>query len=251
MIFTPNWLETPDGARLAYHWRPGHGRPLVLAHPHSATQGFFVPLISALPDWPVLIWDRRGYGESSRGDAYSTSPQVADLALLLDHLGLEVVDLMGVAAGGAVVVACAAQHPARVGAAIFVNSFMGLPAAFWRAATAEAPPQGDTAAQELSPDFASRPAADDWRQQAAHNHAIRAGEPPQPSRIQLPDLATVAPLHIWTGALDLLFTPAMCRHAATLLPHAKTQIFPGVAHASPLEDPATVAAALRACLSRG
>ncbi|MCB1388766.1 MAG: alpha/beta hydrolase [Rhodobacteraceae bacterium] len=241
-------LETADGARLA--WRDwGEGPPLVALHPHTATGTFFAPLAGALPGVRLIAPDRRGYGASTRGSAYDEVPQEADLATMLDRLGLHRVALLGVAAGGALAAAFALRWPGRVSTLVLAGSFLGQPARFWTGLTGETLPHGTPAERELSVQARTLPSAAEWFAQAEANHVHGSGEPPQPCPVDLSALAQVPNLHLWTGAEDLLFTPAMLREAARLLPNAATAVLPGVAHAAPWEDPTGFAGRLRAVLT--
>ncbi len=242
-------LETADGARLVWHdWGTGGGAGpvLVALHAHTGTGAQFRPLAAALPGWRVIAPDRRGYGGSTRGRAYDAVTQAEDLAQVLEACGTGRALVLGLAAGGACAGAFAARWPERVAALVLACSFLGQPAGFWGGE----PPGGTPEERELSPAFRAAPAAGEWRAQVAANRAQGAGEPPQPCPLALSDLAALPRLHLWTGALDRLFTPAMLAQAGRLLPGARTAILPGVAHAAPVEDPAGFAARLQG-VSRG
>ena len=65
----------------------------------------------------VIAFDLRGCGRSSRDlpiDAYQPEHLVADLVALLDHLGLDHVDLLGFSTGGQVAQLFVRDHPGRV-----------------------------------------------------------------------------------------------------------------------------------------
>src|SRR5262249_38687795 len=66
------------------------------------------------------VFDRPGYGASSRLPGRGISVVADDAAELLDHLGLETVHSSGGSGGGPHVLAFAAHHPARVVAATVV-----------------------------------------------------------------------------------------------------------------------------------
>jgi pimeloyl-ACP methyl ester carboxylesterase len=71
----------------------------------------------------------RGFGMSELNPAsFSFEAMVGDLGGLIDHLGLESCDLLGIAHGAAIAMAYAARHPERVRKLILVNGF----AAGWR-----------------------------------------------------------------------------------------------------------------------
>ncbi|SPF78162.1 alpha/beta fold hydrolase [Pseudoprimorskyibacter insulae] len=242
------WFDTEDGARLAYRLRPGAGPVVAFAHPHTGDMGSFDALLD-LWDGPALVWDRRSYGASGRGAGGPA--QADDLCALLDHLRLDRLHLIGIAAGGAVAAALVIHHPDRVAGLGLACSFIGQPHDFWCAATGEARPEGDAAARELSPAFRETDQGKRWAEKAAHLRLSGAGEPPQPCPVDLAQLAACTSVHLATGQNDLLFTPVMLAHAAHLLPMASAQVLPNVAHAPHVEDPAGFARWVQNVVSRG
>src|SRR5262249_8622858 len=67
-------------------------------------------------DWHVICPDLRGHGDSawSPDSAYSLPFFVADLALLIDHIGKEPVAIVGHSLGGAIALRYAGLYPERV-----------------------------------------------------------------------------------------------------------------------------------------
>ena len=117
------FCTSADGTRIAYTtFEGGLGPPLV------SVNSFFVSeqriweqdggraIIEGLAEGRRLFtFDRRGIGASQREvDDLSLEAHVADLAAVVDHLGLARFDLVGWADGAAVSVAYAAQYPERV-----------------------------------------------------------------------------------------------------------------------------------------
>jgi 3-oxoadipate enol-lactonase len=88
----------------------------LLIHGLAVTGAMFNPLLPALArQHQVIVPDLRGYGRSKRLPGPYTVPQIAaDLAGLLDTLGLETVDVLGYSQGGAVAQQLAQDYPARV-----------------------------------------------------------------------------------------------------------------------------------------
>jgi pimeloyl-ACP methyl ester carboxylesterase len=68
----------------------------------------------------MLVFDRPGYGASTRLPGRGVSIVADDAAELLDHLGIEVAHVGGGSGGGPHVLAFAARHPERVHAATVV-----------------------------------------------------------------------------------------------------------------------------------
>jgi pimeloyl-ACP methyl ester carboxylesterase len=100
----------------------GSGEPVVLVHgladDHRAWRHVVAPL---LPARRVILYDLRGHGQTTLGDADGTLRQLGDdLAALLDELGLERVTLAGFSLGGTVAMRLAIDHPERVAALALV-----------------------------------------------------------------------------------------------------------------------------------
>jgi pimeloyl-ACP methyl ester carboxylesterase len=70
----------------------------------------------------LLSYDRAGYGESSRQAGRSVADVAADIAGLLDHLGIDRFHTWGVSGGGPHTLACAALLPDRVISAATIAS---------------------------------------------------------------------------------------------------------------------------------
>jgi len=115
------FCTSADGTRIGYATL-GEGPPLVQVGPwggnlerdwkHPDGHAFLERLSRGRL---YVAFDRRGVG-ASRGqvDDLSLEAQVADVAAVVDHLGLERFDLWGIIDGAAVSVAYAARHPERV-----------------------------------------------------------------------------------------------------------------------------------------
>ena len=98
----------------------GQGLPVVLVHglPSSLQDWGDVPEKLAGMGHRVIVYDRVGYGSSSRDAAasgeYTYASSARDLLALLDALGIERAALAGWSYGGAVVQTFAVAHPERV-----------------------------------------------------------------------------------------------------------------------------------------
>ena len=124
------FARASDGVRLAYAVT-GAGPPLVKAANWLTHVRF---------DWESIVWrhwlrdlsrhhrlvhyDERGCGLSDWDAAdLSFEAWVRDLETVVDALGLERFDLLGVSQGGAVATAYAARHPDRVGHLVLYGAF--------------------------------------------------------------------------------------------------------------------------------
>lgn len=98
--------------------------PLVLIHGLGTDHTMWQPEMAALRrERPVLVYDCRGHGRSGRpAFDYTLDDHAADLAGLLDELGLETVHLLGLSMGGFIAQRFTLLHPQRVRRLIIVSS---------------------------------------------------------------------------------------------------------------------------------
>ena len=127
--------EVAGGVRIC--WRadgPEDGRPLLLIAGIGLDLHSWQPtLVAALTEagFRVIRFDNRDSGRSSRGEAaapgafrrmigratagdYALEDLAADTIGLLDHLGIESVDVVGMSMGGMIAQILASQHPDRI-----------------------------------------------------------------------------------------------------------------------------------------
>jgi pimeloyl-ACP methyl ester carboxylesterase len=116
-------LTLRDGRTLAWkEYGPGDGRPVLAfqgtpgsrynRHPHEDVYDRL--------SVRLLVFDRPGYGASTRLPERGIAVVADDAAQLLDHLGLDAVHASGGSGGGPHVLAFAANQPERVRAATVV-----------------------------------------------------------------------------------------------------------------------------------
>lgn len=110
-------LTLRDGRKLAYHVE-GSGVPVVVYHGMGSSRFTWVskrPLSSICPGIRLIAVDRPGYGDSSPPPAgYSYTMAAADLAELVDDLGIKEFCVAGHSSGGPFALAAAALLPERV-----------------------------------------------------------------------------------------------------------------------------------------
>jgi pimeloyl-ACP methyl ester carboxylesterase len=112
-----------DGRTLAWReYGPPDGRPLLRFQGTPGSRNSRHPHEDAYDRLHVrvIVFDRPGYGASSRLPGRGFSVVADDAAELLDHLELDVVHVSGGSGGGPHALALAARHPERVCAATVV-----------------------------------------------------------------------------------------------------------------------------------
>src|SRR5262249_14547876 len=121
-----------DGVRIAYevHNPGGAQTGLLLSHGFGATSGMWQHNVAALSaDRPVVAWNQRGHGDSdSPGDptAYGHEQCLADMAALLDAVGLDRAILVGMSLGGYLSLMFTLAHPGRVAGLVLVDTGPGF-----------------------------------------------------------------------------------------------------------------------------
>ncbi|MFV0133508.1 alpha/beta fold hydrolase [Streptomyces sp. HMX87] len=97
-----------DGTRLAYE-RTGRGPAVILVSGAMSTGATMAPLAAELAGrFEVVVYDRRGRGESGDTPPYAVDREVEDLVALIEAVGGEA-SLYGVSSGGALVLRAAAS----------------------------------------------------------------------------------------------------------------------------------------------
>ncbi|HUS17521.1 MAG TPA: 2-succinyl-6-hydroxy-2,4-cyclohexadiene-1-carboxylate synthase [Chloroflexia bacterium] len=253
----------------------GRGTPLLLLHGFTGGSTTWQPL---LPRWRGAFWtiavDLLGHGQSAAPAdpvRYGMDATVADLAALLNTLGIGRAQVLGYSLGGRVALHFAATHPERVDALVLESASPGLATAAERAARVAA----DTAlAASIQSDGV--PAFVDawerlplWASQARLPAAARADLRAARLRNRPAGLANSlrgigtgaqAPLHdrlpglempvlLIAGAEDAKFS-AIARAMATALPDAELAIIPDAGHCVHLEQPAVFAERVALFLGR-
>jgi 3-oxoadipate enol-lactonase len=118
----------------------GRGPAVVLIHGHPFNRGMWAPQVAALQDrYRVIVPDLRGYGQSPVTAGVVTMAELAaDVAGLLDRLGIGTAALAGLSMGGLVMMELAAAEPDRWWGLCFI------------ATTAQPPSPADAAARRAA-----------------------------------------------------------------------------------------------------
>ncbi len=123
--FAPHYLER-DGLKLHYV-DEGDGPPVVFVHGNPTWSFYWREPIKALSaSHRCVALDHIGCGKSDKpGDdryTYTLQRRVDDLAALIEHLGLQTVDLVAHDWGGMIASAWAVAHPERVRRLVLMNT---------------------------------------------------------------------------------------------------------------------------------
>jgi len=107
-----------------YYEIHGAGEPLLMLHGGLGSIEMFEPGLPTLAESRQVIGvDLHGHGRTPLGDRQIDLPDMGDdMALLLEKLGLEQVDVLGYSLGGGVALRLAVQHPSRVRRLVLVSA---------------------------------------------------------------------------------------------------------------------------------
>ncbi len=234
----------------------GRGSPLVLIHgladDHRAWRRC-LPELSL--QHRVLLYDFRGHGQSSLGQAHGKLAELAeDLNLLLDAVGLERVSLAGFSLGGTIAMRFAIDHPHRIERLLPVatSSRVGRSAAEWYAERArlveEASPQlRQTMERDTRGMFENAPELfeEHWQMRgqstadpAGYANACRAMAAVGLAPLD-PDLGRItAPTLVVAADRDPLCPPRAGEIICAGIPDSRLEVIAGCGHQIPVEKPA-------------
>jgi pimeloyl-ACP methyl ester carboxylesterase len=249
---------TVNGTTLFYELAGDHGEPLVLVHGSWVDHHNWDAVVPGLAgSFRVLAYDRRGHSRSPRAAAsYSVHHEVADLAGLIDALGLAPAHVAGNSSGGSIALRLAAARPDLVRSLIvnepplldLLAEHPMLPAIMERirplGGLLEAGDHEGAARQfvetvAFGPGMWERiPAA--IRETAIRNAPTFLDELRDPEFWSL-DLEALRgfsrPVLLMRGAEGAPFAPPIVEKLRAVLPHAETKVFAGAGHEPEVSHP--------------
>ncbi|GIV79284.1 MAG: 3-oxoadipate enol-lactonase [Litorilinea sp.] len=120
---------TVNGIQIHYHRTGGEKPPVVLAHGITDNGLCWSRLARALEeDYDLILVDARGHGLSDKPEqGYSREDHAADLAGLIQALGLDRPAIIGHSMGAASAAVCAARYPDVVGCLVLEDPPWRMP----------------------------------------------------------------------------------------------------------------------------
>jgi pimeloyl-ACP methyl ester carboxylesterase len=267
-------FPSTDGIDIAAWDFGGDGPPVLMAHATGFHGKVWEPLAGHLDGLHCYSFDERGHGDSPapEGFAFDWTGFADDALATLDGFGLDRPYGAGHSAGAAALLLADAARPGTF-RALYVWEPVVMPF------DAEPAPQDNPLSEgalrrrevfgsrdEAFANFASKPpfsALHPAALRAYVDHGFADTEDGQvrlkcrpvdeaqmyrmgsahPAFSRFPEVK--CPVVVACGETSTAFGPALIELQAARLPHARTEVLPGLGHFGPLEDPAAVAASVR------
>jgi pimeloyl-ACP methyl ester carboxylesterase len=237
--------------------RSGEGPPLLLIMGMSGTlMHWGEPLLSRLREhFETIVYDHRGIGSSTKvSEPFTIADLADDTAALLDALGFDAVDAMGISMGGMVAQELALRHPERLRSLVLGCTYAGgeggaLTGEETMRRLAEAMTSGDRARAirtawevNVSARFADDPAFESFLEIGSANAVTVSVIMEQMRAIvghdtsaRLADIG--APTLVVHGTEDEMLPVSNAYAIAERIPGARLEIFEGVGHLFFWEEP--------------
>jgi 3-oxoadipate enol-lactonase len=257
---------TCNGIEVAW-FEVGRGEPLILIHgladDHRAWR-------RSLPDLAlrrrVLLYDLRGHGQTSSGEADGTLRQLGDdLIALMDAIGVDRADIAGFSLGGTIAMRAGIDHPHRIRRLVLVatSSRVGRSAAEWYRQRVEMVERDDpllreTLDRDAADVYAEAPAELEQgllirRQSTAdprgYGNACAAMAALNEAPLDPELRAITAPTLIVASEKDKHCPPRAAEIIAAGIGGSRLEILPGAGHAIPAEKPRELARLMNSFLA--
>ena len=245
-----------------YHRVDGDGAPLVLLNGVAMTVPSWEHLVAPIAErYHVIRCDFRGQLMTPAVPPTKLEDHADDVALLLDHLGLESVHIVGTSFGGVVGTLVAARHPTRVRSLTTIASAEGfdeglaMEVARWKQAVVDSLEGEDRGhlSDVLEPVVYSPSYIEAYSAERATRRAQIASLPDEWFRgliglldtahsVRLSDeLATIAcPTMVVAAELDAFVSVDRVRGFAEAIPGSCFEVIQGAGHAVVVEQPSRV-----------
>lgn len=245
-----------NGIQLAYT-RKGAGKPLVLVHGYPLDHTIWDEVLPLLEkDFDIILPDLRGFGNSDViKSQYKITDMAADIAGLLDQLGIEETSIAGHSMGGYISLAFAHAYPGRVvGLGLVASQALADPEDKKSGrydAAAEIMKSGVKPVAETFPAMLTP----DERVQAYVRELIARQRPAGlagalKAMAERDDSSSILskftfPVVLVHGQEDALIPIQRAQEIKAAIPHATLTELPGIGHMPMMEDPRSTAGALR------
>lgn len=117
-----------NGQHFRFEDTSSDGPPVILSHGFLMDREMFAPQVEALsPEFRVITWDERGFGETEfDGESFTYWDSASDCLGLLDHLEIDEAVLGGMSQGGFLSLRAALTAPERVRALVLIDTQSGV-----------------------------------------------------------------------------------------------------------------------------
>ncbi len=247
-------LTVQDGTRISFSVA-GDGSWLILSNSLATDRSMWrLQLAELQARFRVLSYDTRGHGQSSVSDnGFGFDELAADVIALMDHIGIDRANFVGLSLGGMTGLALALQYPTRFDTVLCCDARADAPdpyKAMWEANIAALEQGGmdaiaaSTLPRWFSPEFLGDPGNAELVL-AVRELILRT--PPEGYRkaaicLQSLDLLNSldqisVPVHFIVGERDPAAPVPVVQDMADRVSGAKLHVVPGAAHLSNLENP--------------
>ena len=245
-----------NGIQLAYT-RIGTGKPLVLVHGYPLDHSIWDEVASVLKkDFDIILPDLRGFGGSDIVESqYKISDMAADIAGLLDKLGIEKAVIAGHSMGGYISLAFARAYPARVAGLGLIASQVLADAPEGKSGRYKAADEIMASGVEPVAESMSAKLTPDEQVQVYVQELIARQRPAGlagalKAMAERDDSSSILsrfdfPVVIIHGDLDALIPVQRAKEVKAEIPHAILTELPGIGHMPMMEDPRSTATALK------
>jgi pimeloyl-ACP methyl ester carboxylesterase len=241
------------GGERIYFESTGAGDPVVLCHGLGGNHAAWWRVVAGLTEHHrVVTWDQRGFGNSTRRTgSYGPQPAVGDLGALLDHVGLDRVQLVGQSMGGWVAMGFTLRHPRRVRSLVLTDTLAGVFTDEVRAEVQRTMPavvaRAGAGRLDRHPALGERFCAERPDLAFLYREISGMGDKPDDTevfgmlsamRVPLHELSALdLPVLLVVGEEDDLCPPAAMRHIAGHIPGAALEVIAGAGHSPYFECP--------------